>query len=291
MSVIADQVYPVGDFKTQDALLFAYLCSNPDKADDPIDRAVVKGFQQNLMAQEAADAYKQTEIIGFNPEVKRTVSFVTKGGKTYTIGKGLPAKIMDTSAGGKDSHTVQWKIEGIGDKKFIEQINARDKELSKSGYKTIGVAVCEGDARNEDEHHVWKFVGLVPMLDPPREDTAATIASLHEANISVKMITGDHVNVGKETARLIGLGTNIQAGEAIRSANNQETKNQLIWEADGFAAVLPSDKRECVLTYRNAYGLVTVRQLVAGFDGVDIYAFLGVNLCIWLLTDIAFFSM
>ena len=30
------------------------------------------------------------------------------------------------------------------------------------------------------------------MLDPPREDTKATIASLHHANISVKMITGDH---------------------------------------------------------------------------------------------------
>ena len=53
------------------------------------------------------------------------------------------------------------------------------------------------------------------MLDPPRVDTAQTIASLHHANISVKMITGDHVNVGKETARLIGLGTNILPGKFL----------------------------------------------------------------------------
>ena len=50
------------------------------------------------------------------------------------------------------------------------------------------------------------------MLDPPRHDTAATINSLNLANISVKMITGDHANVGRETARLIGLGTNILPG-------------------------------------------------------------------------------
>ena len=123
------------------------------------------------------------------------------------------------------------------DKNFLAKIHETDRELSKAGYKTIAVAMCEGDARKDDEHHDWKFVGLMPMLDPPREDTANTIESLHRANISVKMITGDHVNVGKETARLIGLGTNIQAGQDIRNANSQETKNQLIWDADGFASV------------------------------------------------------
>jgi H+-transporting ATPase len=70
------------------------------------------------------------------------------------------------------------------------------------------------------------------------------------------MITGDHVNVGKETARLIGLGTSIYPGETMRNAP-AETKNQIIWDADGFGAVLPSDKREIVLTLRNHFGLVT----------------------------------
>ena len=71
---------------------------------------------------------------------------------------------------------------------------------------------------------------------------------LHHANISVKMITGDHVNVGKETARLSGLRTDIQAGEAIRNTKNLQERKQMMWDADGFAVVLPSDKREVVLT-------------------------------------------
>ena len=36
-----------------------------------------------------------------------------------------------------------------------------------------------------------------------------------------------------------------------------ESRNEMIWNADGFAAVLPSDKREVVLTLKNEYGLVT----------------------------------
>jgi hypothetical protein len=64
------------------------------------------------------------------------------------------------------------------------------------------------------------------------------------------------LSVGRETARLVGLGTNIHSGEEIRNTTLQSTKD-LIWEADGFAAVLPSDKREVVLTLRNVFGIVT----------------------------------
>ena len=169
---------------------------------------------------------------------------------------GLPAKILDTDAGAEDDHEFQWKVDKNNDRAFIEQVVGVDKDLSTNGYKTIGIAVCEGNARQLGDKAVWKFVGLLPMLDPPREDTAATIESLQHANISVKMITGDHANVGKETARLIGMGTNILPGEYMRNSS-EDSKRQMIWDADGFAAVLPSDKREIVLTLRNHFGVVT----------------------------------
>lgn len=49
------------------------------------------------------------------------------------------------------------------------------------------------------------------------------------------MITGDHLNIAKETARLIGMGVNIHAGEETRVATQE--RNDLIWKADGFAQV------------------------------------------------------
>ncbi|KAL3911479.1 MAG: hypothetical protein SGILL_007265 [Bacillariaceae sp.] len=255
MSVIRNRIVAVGDFSQEDVIRYAKLCSNADKKDDPIDKAVLKAYEESEAAEEDED-YVQTEIIGFNPTVKRVVAFVDHKGKTLSVAKGLPAKIINTEAGGVDDHECQWKVEGEDDKSFVKSITETDAGLSKAGYKTIAIAVCEGDAR-QPNHGPWKFVGLMPMLDPPREDTRATVESLQHANISVKMITGDHVNVGKETARLIGMGTDFHAGEEIRSATNPESRNEMIWHADGFAAVLPSDKREVVLTLRNEYGLVT----------------------------------
>lgn len=253
MSIITNQIFASDGFTAEEVILYGYLCSNADKKDDPIDRAIVTAFNNTGNSK---DGYVQTEIIGFNPSVKRVVAFVKSGDKTLTIAKGLPAKILDTEAGALDDHELQWKVDKINDHAFIKRVEATDADLSSSGYKTIAIAVCEGNARELGDAAVWKFAGLLPMLDPPRVDTPATIESLHHANISVKMITGDHANVGKETSRLIGLGTNILPGAEIRNAPS-ETKNDIIWNADGFAAVLPSDKREIVLVLRNHFGLVT----------------------------------
>jgi H+-transporting ATPase len=253
MSIINDQIFASDGFTAEEVILYGFLCSNADKKDDPIDRAIVTAFNDTGFSK---DGYVQTEIIGFNPSVKRVVAFVKQGDKILTIAKGLPAKILDTEAGAPDDHELQWKVDTIKDHAFIASVNETDTHLSSSGYKTIAIAVCEGNARELGDAAVWKFAGLLPMLDPPRVDTPATIESLHHANISVKMITGDHANVGKETSRLIGLGTNVLPGEVMRNAPS-ETKNDIIWNADGFAAVLPSDKREIVLVLRNHFGVVT----------------------------------
>ena len=141
------------------------------KKDDPIDRAVLKAYEESVISEDDKD-YVQTEMIGFNPTMKRVVA----------------------EAGGVDEHECQWKVEGADKIESVEQIIASEDALSSAGYKTIAIAMCFGDARKED-HGPWQFVGIMPMLDPPREDTAATvIAFLHHANISVKMITGDHLN-------------------------------------------------------------------------------------------------
>ncbi len=60
-----------------------------------------------------------------------------------------------------------------------------DYDFSKAGYKTLGVAV-------KINNNPWVFCGILPMLDPPRHDTAQTIKNLVNAGIEVKMITGDH---------------------------------------------------------------------------------------------------
>lgn len=145
----------------------------------------MRAFAESQTTDGISD-YKQTEIIGFNPSVKRVVAFIKHGENMLTVAKGLPAKIMNTEAGGGvDNHQCQWKVNHYDNKRFMKNVTEADNQLSEAGYKTIGIAMCEGDARRVD-HGPWKFVGLMPMMNPPQADTRATIESLHRANISVK---------------------------------------------------------------------------------------------------------
>merc|ERR1719388_382706 len=81
-------------------------------------------------------------------------------------------------------------------------------------------------------------------MDPPRADTAETIKKIKDAYIDVKMITGDHLNIAKELARQIDLGTNIFANTVLWPASAM--RDDLINKADGFAQVMPTDKHEVV---------------------------------------------
>jgi H+-transporting ATPase len=127
-----------------------------------------------------------------------------------TIAKGLPTKVLDTADGGVDDAADQWKVDNL--EQLYPEVSKLDKNFSKAGYKTLGVAVKFNDGP-------FQFVGILPMFDPPRHDSAKTIKNLQAAGINVKMITGDHLNIAKETAKLIGMGVNIHPGEATREGN------------------------------------------------------------------------
>jgi H+-transporting ATPase len=161
------------------------------------------------------------------------------------IAKGLTSKVLCTGDDGGDC----WEV--LGYEEIKEEIQEQDVQFSKLGYKTLGIAMAEGD-------HPMNFVAIVPMLDPPREDTMLTIYRIRQANIGVKMITGDHLNIAIETSRLIGLGTGILPASDLWPASHE--RDEIIASADGFAQVLPKDKREVILTLQK-------RGLIVGMTG------------------------
>merc|ERR1719436_1304209 len=103
-----------------------------------------------------------------------------------------------------------------------------------------------------------QFAAIMPILDPPRSDTQLTIHRIRTGGIAVKMVTGDHLNIAIETSRLIGLGTAVHPANDLWPAC--ASRDALILAADGFAQVLPKDKREIVLVLQN-------RGLVVGMTG------------------------
>jgi H+-transporting ATPase len=159
----------------------------------------------------------------FDPVHKRTEATV-KGadGKQFFVAKGAPQVIlkMATNAG---------EVKPAVEKAILD--------FAGKGFRSLGVAQA-------DEEGKWKFVGMLPLFDPPREQAKATIASAVQMGVKIKMVTGDQIAIARETSKQLGLGTNILDASALGDLKKDATPEQAkaIEGADGFAQVFPEHK-------------------------------------------------
>lgn len=174
------------------------------------------------------DKYEQIDYVPFDPTVKRTEGTLRRDGKQFKTTKGAPHIILKL----------------IHEKEKVERaVEMKVNELGKRGIRSLAVA------KTDDDGH-WRFMGILTFLDPPRPDTKVTLERAMEFGVDVKMITGDHTVIAKETSRQLGLGTNIRGAEDLPSLDEDgkipkglgEKYGNMIIEADGFAQVYPEHK-------------------------------------------------
>ena len=203
-------------------ILWAALASRAEDK-DTIDLAVIGGVKDD----KALKAFQVLHFQPFDPVHKRTEATVkASDGRQFYVAKGAPQVIlgMATNAG-----EVKSAVE--------KAVN----EFAGRGFRSLGVA-------RADQENKWQFVGLLPMFDPPREQAKATIASARQMGVEVKMVTGDQLAIAQETARQLGMGTNILDATVLRDSKNEQSAQSVksIEKADGFAQVFPEDKYNIV---------------------------------------------
>ena len=81
-----------------------------------------------------------------------------------------------------------------------------------------------------------------------RANRPKIIASAGQMGVKVKMVTGDQLAIAQETARQLGMGSNILDATVLRESKNEESAQSVksIEKADGFAQVFPEDKYNIV---------------------------------------------
>ena len=201
-----------------EVVLAGALASDADSG-DAIDRAIVAG----LASSDALAPYHRTRFTPFDPVSKRSSAEVARDGAAFTVTKGAPQVVLGITE--LDAQTTQ-------------RAQAAVEELARDGYRTLGVARREGGGP-------WRFLGLLPLSDPPREDSAETIKRATEHGIAVKMLTGDNAAIAGEIARRVGLGDNIVSagallGERLHELTDEDAER--IESVDGFAEVFPEHK-------------------------------------------------
>jgi len=201
-----------------EVILNAALASRADN-DDTIDLAVLGG----LTDEKALAGYEVGHFQPFDAVGKRTEASVKAAdGHTFNVTKGAPQVIMALVANAAEAKAA---------------VDSAVDEFAARGFRSLGVARADGKGK-------WRFLGVLPLFDPPRQDAKATIATAEQMGVKVKMVTGDQVAIAAETAKTLGMGANILDAAGLGDVKRKETPAMAasIENADGFAQVFPEHK-------------------------------------------------
>ncbi|KFK27283.1 h(+)-atpase 3 [Arabis alpina] len=217
-----------------EVLLFAARASRVENQ-DAIDAAMV-----GMLAdpKEARAGIREIHFFPFNPVDKRTaLTYIDGNGNWHRVSKGAPEQILDLCNARAD---------------LRKRVHSAIEKYAERGLRSLAVArQTVPEKTKESSGGPWEFVGVLPLFDPPRHDSAETIRRALDLGVNVKMITGDQLAIAKETGRRLGMGSNMYPSASLLGTHKDENMasipvDELIEKADGFAGVFPEHKYEIV---------------------------------------------
>ncbi len=165
----------------RELFLYAVLASRPENR-DPIEQPLFRYLDEHFPELDLT-GYRQVEFIPFDPIRKHTRATVERDGERFEVLKGAPQVILEMAE--------------LPDNERIA-IERNVELLASKGYRTLAVAVKRSDRPLE-------IVGLIPLFDPPRKDSAQVIRHMRDYGVRVKMVTGDNIAIAREIGRMLGL--------------------------------------------------------------------------------------
>ncbi len=149
-----------------------------------------------------------------------------------------------------------------------KQIADAVETMSSKALRTLAVAFKESDSKIDKEEFEKDlvFIGVVGMIDPPREEVKDSIEKAKEAGVTTIMITGDHGNTAFAIAKELGIAENfdqVTTGKEINAISYEELESH-IGDYRVFARVSPEHKVNIVKAFKSKGNIVSMTG-----DGVN----------------------
>lgn len=149
-----------------------------------------------------------------------------------------------------------------------DEIEKANEDFSNEGLRVLAFAWrnVESTAVSLADENDLKFLGLIAMMDPPREESKAAVAECISAGIRPIMITGDHKITASAIARQIGIlteGTKAVEGAVIDKMSDEELR-EFVPQVSVYARVSPEHKIRIVRVWQERDNLVAMTG-----DGVN----------------------
>lgn len=251
-------------------LLNAVLNNDSDLVDgqcigDPTEAALLKMLDRSGFDHEQLrNKYPRGEELPFDSTRKLMSSRYEIDGKDIIFTKGAVDVLLDRITGIQTTDCVRSYT-----KADQEQILRQNRHFSENGLRVLAFAYREADSREhlttESEKDLI-FLGLISMMDPPREESVQAVSDAIRAGIKPVMITGDHSVTATAIARQIGIwkeGDLTVTGMELDQMSDQEFAAQ-IDHISVYARVSPENKIRIVEAWQKKGQIVSMTG-----DGVN----------------------
>lgn len=233
---------------------------------DPTEIAfLIAAAKCSMTADDLKPLYKKTDEIPFDSETRcMTTFYKTQSGENIAFTKGALDCILSKCS-------MVMTSEGIVPLtyKLKKEIMAVHDDFTSKALRVLAFSKKSTfDGMLTEADSSMTFLGLIGMLDPPREEAKAAIKTCSKAHIKTVMITGDHKNTAVAIAKQAGIlkdssEKKVLTGEEL-SALSDEKLSTIIDNISVFARVNPSDKLRIVRAFKSKNHIVTMTG-----DGVN----------------------
>ncbi|MEX0958537.1 MAG: cation-transporting P-type ATPase [Burkholderiales bacterium] len=213
---------------------------------DPTEGALITlALKAGLEPEYENEARPRTDVIPFESEHRFMATLHhDHQGHEFAYVKGAPERVLDMCA---------WERHRDGDRPLErERWEKRIEELAGQGQRVLAIAYRTFPAGQReltfgDVEQEMTLLGVVGIIDPPREEAIAAVQRCRDAGIQVKMITGDHLVTARAIGAQLGIGDGAKAivGKDIESLDDAALR-KLVVEIDVFARSSPEHKLRLV---------------------------------------------
>jgi magnesium-transporting ATPase (P-type) len=226
---------------------FARTRGDPRLEGDPTEGAlVVLGMKAGLEPGRLRATHPRDDTIPFDSERRFMASLHhDHEARRFIYVKGAPEQILSMCA----------NVAGLGGPMPMhpEPWLRRAESLASEGLRVLALAGCTpsdhcpGELAVAEVEGTLTLLGLVGLIDPPREEAVRAVEECRGAGINVKMITGDHLATARAVGAAMGIGDGHRAmlGEELQSLEDSELR-AVVQATDVFARASPEHKLRIV---------------------------------------------
>lgn len=217
---------------------------------DPTETALLRaGLLVDMNREKLIEEKREIREVAFDSDTMMMATYHQSNGAIEVAVKGAPEKVLEvcTTIVDENAPDSEKELTDEAKKKWLKQ----SEELARNGLRLLAVADKKADSEEDEPYEKLRFLGLIGLLDPAREDVGPAISECQSAGIRVIMVTGDQAPTASAIARDTGIteeeNPRVFHGKDLKDPDKiPDAERDMMVATNIFARVSPTQKMHLI---------------------------------------------